>query len=265
MAGGAGRARPYVVSRSRSHQDVGHGAGHPVNARGAGDVPRTNAGKIEGGIESRGRTGELSSVSDGVDAGADGLDRGLVERARDGDRAARNELVERLWPHIHRWSLVRTGDADDAADLAQRAAIRMLRHLDDFRGDAALSSWVYRIVRSTSVDDARRRERRRSREERYQRESRPHGAAVGTDGPEPEDELTRRRLRARVIEAFGTLTERQREIFEMVEFQGREPTEVAGLLDVAPSTVRVTLLRARRALREEVLRSDPALVEAFFE
>jgi len=51
----------------------------------------------------------------------------------------------------------------------------------------------------------------------------------------------------------------------MVEYEGREPTDVAELLDVAPSTVRVTLLRARRALREEVLRTDPALVEAFFE
>lgn len=204
-------------------------------------------------------------MSDEVDAGEDTLDPGLVARARDGDREARNALVERLWPSLHRWSLVRTGDPDDAADLAQRAAIRMLRRLDDFRGDAAISSWVYRIVRSTSLDDVRRRERRRSREERYQRERGHRDVAAATGDPEPEDELTRRRLKKRVIEAFAALTERQREIFEMVEFGGREPTEVARLLDVAPSTVRATLLRARRTLREEVLRTDPALVEAFFE
>jgi len=239
--------------------------GHPVNARGTGDVPRPNAGQVGGGRESRSSTGDPPRVSDGADVGTDDRDRRLVARARDGDREARKELVERLWPSIHRWSLVRTGDADDAADLAQRAVIRVLRHLDAFRGDAALSSWVYRIVRSTSLDDARKRERRRTREERYQRDvllGRPGGTA---HGPDPEDELTRRRLKDRVIAAFGALTERQREIFEMVEFEGREPTDVAELLDVAPSTVRVTLLRARRALRDEVLRTDPALVEAFFE
>lgn len=204
-------------------------------------------------------------MSDGAGAGVDDIDRGLVARARDGDREARNALVERLWPSIHRWSLVRTGDPDDAADLAQRAAIRMLRHLDDFRGEAALSSWVYRIVRSTSLDDARKRRRRRSREERYEREGLRERLEGTARGPDPEDELTRCRLKERVIEAFGALTERQREIFEMVEFGGREPTEVARLVGVAPSTVRVTLLRARRTLREEVLRTDPALVEAFFE
>lgn len=87
------------------------------------------------------------------------------------------------------------------------------------------------------------------------------GRSETRTGSDPGAAVDRDRLLARVKECFLELSERQREIFEMCELEGRPPAEVAELLGVAPSTVRVTALRARRAIRERILETDPELVE----
>lgn len=184
---------------------------------------------------------------------------GTVARARGGDRAALEEVLRSVHPLVYRWALARTGDPTRADDLAQEALIRVVRRIGSFRGEARFTSWLYRIVANVATDQARRERRRDTGKEALEMlettPSRP---------PDPERALDRARLLDRVRRSFLGLTERQREIFDLAELQGFEAAEVGELLGIAPSTVRVTLLRARRIVREEILRTDPELVEAFF-
>ena len=86
-------------------------------------------------------------------------DRILVERARQGDERAFGELVEGHYEKIFRllFSIVR--NEEDARELGQQTWIKVWKNLSNFRGDAAFSTWVYRIATFTARDFLRKRKR----------------------------------------------------------------------------------------------------------
>jgi RNA polymerase sigma-70 factor (ECF subfamily) len=93
-----------------------------------------------------------------IERGTD--DRGLVEAAKNGDRAALDELLRRHYDRVHavcRRILGRDADADDATQDALIAAVRGLRNFD---GSAAFSTWMYRVATNTCLDHLRRAKRR---------------------------------------------------------------------------------------------------------
>ncbi len=59
------------------------------------------------------------------------------------------------------------------------------------------------------------------------------------------------------------LPRRQREVFELVDMRGHSPVEVAKRLGISPATVRVLLLKARRAIRSRMLAAHPRLLEEY--
>jgi RNA polymerase sigma-70 factor (ECF subfamily) len=144
---------------------------------------------------------------------------------------------------------------DDADDVAQAALIAATRHLPGFDFRAGLQTWLYRIVRRCAADHHRRQKRTKRLADRQALQ-----AAEPWHAPDVAD-LDARRAAAAVRRAFHRLPPRQRDVFDLVDLQGRGADEVAALLGLAPSTVRVHLLRARRTLRRIVLESEPACVE----
>lgn len=180
----------------------------------------------------------------------------LVRRATAGDDHAFRVLVRRVHPRLRRWALVKTGDPDMADEAVQQTLIRMHRGLEGFSGDSALTSWLYRILTRVIID-LHRADARRS-----------------GPGEEPVDELAAQeadplraihagRMAAVVRDFFETLPPRQREVLELVDFEGRPAVEVAGLLDLKPVSVRASLFKARRALREVILERYPELMEGY--
>lgn len=180
----------------------------------------------------------------------------LVARARKGERDARERLAREIYPVVLHWARVQTPGEADAQDLTQDVVVRVLRNLRSFRGDARFTTWLYRVVRNAAVDRRQRERRRRDREE---------GLEVAHDIPaeahEPGERLDRAAALRSVREAFRKLPARQREIFDLADVQGLTSPEIAEKVGVAPSTVRVTLMKARRAIRSAMLESDPELVE----
>ena len=75
--------------------------------------------------------------------------------------------------------------------------------------------------------------------------------------------LERRETAELVARFFNELAPRQREVLELVDLQGLEPSEAAEALGVSPSTARVHLHRARRALRAVVLNRHPDLAREY--
>ncbi len=171
----------------------------------------------------------------------------LVRRAQEGDELALERVVRAVYPTLYRWALLRTRDPDDADDVAQAALVRVHRHLHEFGFGSRLTTWLYTIVRSAAVDWHRARRRQRARDERYGRDA-PRVMAPA----DPERIDLERRL-AGLRDTLGTLPARQREVFDMVELQGMDTAEVGEIMGVAASTIRVHLLRARRAVRARML------------
>lgn len=178
------------------------------------------------------------------------MEDGLVRRAQLGDGAALSRLLAAIRPRLYRWALVQTGSPDDAEDIVQETLLRASRHIGDFAFDARFTTWLYAVLRRTAADWRRTRSRRAALlRDRY--EPPPHA-----EQPEPSGALLD------IVRAgLHGLPARQREIFDLVDLQQYTPAEVAALLDMNPTTVRVHLLRARRTIRKRILESHGSIAE----
>jgi RNA polymerase sigma-70 factor (ECF subfamily) len=171
------------------------------------------------------------------------LDR-LASGAAAGDELAFAQLVRAVRPQLYRWALVQAVDPDDAEDITQDALLRLHRSLAGFRFGARVSTWLYTLVRSAAADWRRAAKRRLARQHSY-------ATSQPASAPDPGSAGVSDLLRL-VREQLGVLPARQREVFDLAELQGRPTAEVGELLGLSESTVRVHLLRARRAIRARV-------------
>lgn len=181
----------------------------------------------------------------------------LVARTRAGHASAFGELARRLRSRLTAWGLRFSGDADEAEDIAQLVLLRLHDHVDAFEGRSRLTSWLYRITRNLAFD---RRRRARHRAALLEAEARPEHAESASH---PSDSLDARAL-ARLINAYSAdLSARQREVFGLVDLEGRTIAEVAERLGVEQVTVRVLLSRARRTIRLRILEEHPRLLAEY--
>jgi len=162
-------------------------------------------------------------------------------------------------PRLARWALVCTGDADRADELAQRVRLRLHRSLGGFRGESRFETWLYRITANEAVSMARER----GREPVALDEVDGRLEALRAQERDGIDRLYAGRVAALVRRFFAELPARQREVFSLVDLEGREAGEVAEMLGLSPVTVRVHLLRARRAVRARILDLHPELEEGY--
>jgi len=183
----------------------------------------------------------------------------LIRGAKAGDEAAFEGLVRRHYEQIYRWALARTGDRDEADDVTQETLVRLHRHIGSFDGRSAFSTWLYQVTRSAAADLYRKRSRR----ERLALKVKHESPAVAIDPREDEETTDERRASDLVKTFLEKLSERQREIFDLVDLQGFSTVEVSAMLKMEPVTVRSHLFRARKAIRRRILESHPELVEGY--
>src|SRR5882672_10543636 len=87
---------------------------------------------------------------------------GLVEAAQGGSREAFDELVRRTYVDTYTLAVRLTGNEEDARDVVQEAYLRAWKGIRRFRGDAAFTTWRYRITATASCTHVDRRHRRRT-------------------------------------------------------------------------------------------------------
>ncbi len=167
------------------------------------------------------------------------------------------ELIGEFYPRIYRWALVITGDPDSADDVTQEAVIRAYRHFGTFRGDSSLSTWLYRITRNAAVEMMTRQADRDERRDRIPAEE----MAAEFYGTTHNESVDSRQLLEIVRSFFRELSDRQREVFDLVDMQGYRPTEAAEMLGIDAATARTHLLRARRTIRGRIVDHYPELLE----
>ena len=194
-------------------------------------------------------------------------DAALVALARKGRREAFLLVIRRCNQRLFRIARGVVHDDAEAEDVVQAAYVKAFEHLDGFRGEAMVSTWLARIV----LNEARGRLRARKptvevgQIEVAQGEAGRVLAFPGRFGAEdPASAAARREIRLLLERAIDALPEPFRLVFVMREIEECSVEETAACLGLRPETVKTRLHRARQRLRaslEDAL--APALGDAF--
>lgn len=182
----------------------------------------------------------------------------LVEKARTGEHSAFRELMECHQQKIYYLAFDLTGNHHDAEDLSQETFIRVFRTLKNFRGEASLSSWLYRIMVNLYID----RQRKKSTtflefHEDVESKQNPDIRISSTHDPAHDTEI--HLLQKHIEQALQRLSARQRSVFTLRHYHHMGIREIADTLEIAEGTVKSLLFRAIQILQKELAfyRADP--------
>lgn len=185
-------------------------------------------------------------------------EHGLVRKAQSGDRVAFEELVRRYDREVLRLALNLVHRAEDARDIYQESFLRVYRNLHRFRFECSFYTWLYRIVTNVALDHLRRRTSRREDQapaledaEGTTRDFFDRQAEVRPDA-NPEKSLLGQELGRHIEKALLKLSPRERLVFEMKHYQGLRLRAIGEMLGTSEETVKNSLFRATRKLRESL-------------
>jgi RNA polymerase sigma-70 factor (ECF subfamily) len=188
----------------------------------------------------------------GAAGGGDAEDRALLAAHLAGDVAAFGTLVTRHRDRLWAVALRTTGDREEAADALQDALIAAFRRADSYRGDAAVTTWLHRIVVNAALDRLRRRKALRlvdrppDDHDGVGAQEAARDSATTGDPVEAAEQADRRH---KVLLALARLPEDQRCALVLVDMEGYSVEETAELLGVPPGTVKSRCSRGRARLR----------------
>lgn len=186
-------------------------------------------------------------------------DRDLVERARQQDLAAYDELIRRYQRKIYQLVYNMTSNREDAEDLTQDVFVKAYQALRHFKGDSSFYTWVYRIAVNRTINYLKKRKR---------------GAALSLDDMDqaverdpdyvelraresPVRDASLSELQKKLNEALQTLSEKHRTVVVMHDIQGVPHEEIARVLGCSEGTVRSRLFYARQELQKQLSEFAP--------
>jgi RNA polymerase sigma-70 factor (ECF subfamily) len=161
------------------------------------------------------------------------------------------DVITRHSPRFHRIALRHLGNVADAEDAVQDALLSALRHMNQFREQAQMSTWLTTIV----INAARMKLRRRSLlaqmplDETGQQQNLLPAKSISDPRPNPEQACQERELTERLAHATTQLSPALRRTFQMRGLDGLSIRETAHLLGVPGGTVKARLARARTRLK----------------
>lgn len=184
----------------------------------------------------------------------------LLRRAQQGDFAAFEALVDRFQPRVYGLARRIVGQAQDAEDVTQQTFLSLIEHLDQFRGEASVATWILRIATNHALKVLRKRrglptvalESAADPEDSYAMLPHPEFIAQWKDNPANLAEQVE--LRRLLDDAVAELDERYRLVFVLRDIEGLSVRETAEALDLTEANTKVRLLRARLQLRERLTR-----------
>lgn len=183
----------------------------------------------------------------------------LIERCREGDRAAFGGLIARYQERIYNLCLRLSGDPQDAADLTQEAFVKALTSIQRFDQRAAFYTWLYRIAVNVVLDHRRRRKTQGGLFRGGDTAAVVEQVAAPRARHDPIEQAAVSERRAAVSAALMRLDEVQRAIVVLRDIEQLDYTEIAAVLEIPLGTVKSRLFRARLALKEIL---GPALGES---
>jgi RNA polymerase sigma-70 factor (ECF subfamily) len=171
----------------------------------------------------------------------------LVVAAKAGDSEAYRELVRATYADAYTLAFRLIGNEEDARDVVQEAYLRAYKGLKHFRGDAAFTTWMYRITANCASSHLTRR-----REDRH--ETLDEESQLADERPEadPERRMATRADREMLHDALQSLPPDQRSVIVLRDIYDLSHEAIAAELGISEGAAKVRLHRARKRLRERL-------------
>lgn len=170
-------------------------------------------------------------------------DRQLIERYLAGDIAAFDQLMAAHEDRVFAVCLRVMGNRDAALDATQETFVTLFRKAAQFKGDSALSTWLYRVAVNTCYDQLRKQKRRRAEPLPDDRDLADAGSA---------DRLESVEVRPEIEAALAALPEEFRAAVILSDLEALPLAVVAEALEVPIGTVKSRVFRARKLLAESL-------------
>jgi len=188
-------------------------------------------------------------------------DQELLARLQAGDERALADLADAYSSKIYQLAFRYLRNKEDAEEITQDVLFKVYRKVDAFRGDAQLSSWIYRITFNAAMSRLRT-----ARYQRTQAEDRRAAAAADEDGSNlpartpdvadwsdlADERVLRSQLRKRVFSAILALPAIYRAPVMLRDIQGMSTEEASAMLRVKDQTLKSRLHRGRLILRKQL-------------
>lgn len=178
----------------------------------------------------------------------------LLARAREGDKNAQGKVVQLWYKRIYNFGYKFFFDHDLAMEVAQKTFISMHRNLENLQDLARFKSWLYTIAVNNCREELRKRKSKRSvsihdlqpgeGEESYRWE------ASGARHENPERQMRQNELSDLLSKCLMELSEEQREVVIMKEYEGLKFREIADVLNVSENTVKSRMYYALDGLKK---------------
>jgi RNA polymerase sigma-70 factor (ECF subfamily) len=186
------------------------------------------------------------------------LDRLLVDRFKNGDQSAFNEMVSRYWDRIYAMVNQLLRNQQDAEEVTQDAFIRAHRGLANFRGDSAFSTWLYQIATNLARNRywywwRRKRDKSVSFDAPVSADNSTTLAEVlPAELETPEDATVTQEFVTRIATGMEKLSAKHREILILRNVKNLSYEEIAEILTISVGTVKSRIARARESLRAKI-------------
>jgi RNA polymerase sigma-70 factor, ECF subfamily len=193
-------------------------------------------------------------------------DAELVRRARDRDEAAIRSILQANNRRLYRIARGILRNDSEAEDVVQETYVQAFTHLQDFRGDSSLATWLARIAMNEALGRLRRQR------PAVEWTSLPPGTLeaqiiqfpLSATSEDPEKSMAQREIQYVVEHAIDELPDAFRIVFITRVIEGMNVEETAEILGLKPETVKTRLHRARTMLRDNVEKKiGPVVMEAF--
>ena len=171
-------------------------------------------------------------------------EEGLLRRISAGETEVFGELVLRHQDFIFNVVSRYVRFEEEARDLTQEVFLKAYENIEKFRGEAKVSSWLYRIAYNLSMNWSERRAGRETQLDDVLADNLPAPADAS------EELLEQQRQLALVKEALAGMPEKYRTVIDLYYFKERSYQEIADALAIPINTVKIRLLRAKERLRE---------------
>jgi RNA polymerase sigma factor (sigma-70 family) len=177
------------------------------------------------------------------------LDADLIARARAGERAAVDAVVRETSDLVHRLALRMLGNPSDAEDATQEILVKIVRHLESFRGESAFRTWAYRVA-SNHLLTAKKRGAE-LRVENFEDMAERLDANLAAGDPAADDQILVREAKSICTSMMLACLDREHRLAyilgEIFEFSSEE---AAAILEISSDAYRKRLSRARVTMTE---------------
>ncbi len=175
----------------------------------------------------------------------------LVQRARDGDLPAYDELIQRYQERIYATVYHMTANHEDANDLAQETFIKAFKALKSFKGDSSFYTWIYRIAVNKTINFLKQRRNRNHmslNDVDFNLEHDPEMVALVSNST-PRRDIRIAELQEKLNAALLKLSEVHRMVVVLHDVQGVPHEEIGKMMNCNVGTVRSRLFYARQQLQ----------------